>query len=269
MVSWQHNHSALTETTHDMLILLKYKLDLYRQSKQPIFLTTEWRHLAMLNYEIDPSVLEPYLPKGTQLDTWNCKHYISVVGLVFLNTRLYGVSVPFHRDFEEINLRFYVRREVAGEIRRGVVFVKEIVPKPAITLVARAFYNENYVTMPTGYKIMENGAGLSVSYKWGQPNAPHSLNVHAEGAPTLIRDNSEEEFIAEHYWGYAVQRDGGTLEYEVEHPRWRIWRIHNAGLQCDVERLYGSEFAAHIGDTPASALLAEGSPVIVRRGTRI
>lgn len=252
-----------------MLTLLKYKLDQSRSAKQPVFLTTEWRHLAMLNYEIDPAVLEPYLPKGAILDAWNGKHYISVVGLMFLNTRLYGAPIPFHRDFEEINLRFYVRRESAGEIRRGVVFIKEIVPKPAITLVARAFYNENYITLPTSHSIDQDENELSVSYRWGRSDFNHSLSIRAEGAPTLIQDNTAEEFIAEHYWGYAAQRDGGTLEYEVEHPRWRVWRIRDARLNCDVERLYGKEFAVYIDDTPASALLAEGSPVIVRKGTRI
>ncbi|MCY4578824.1 MAG: DUF2071 domain-containing protein [Chloroflexi bacterium] len=248
---------------------MKYRRDLSRASRQAIFLTTEWRYLAMLNYEINPALLQPFLPKGTELDTWNGKHYISVVGLLFQNTRLYGVPVPFHRDFEEINLRFYVRREVAGEVRRGVVFIKEIVPKPAITLVARAFYNENYVTLPTSHCIYRDKGGLSVSYEWRQSDFAHSLFVRAEGAPAEIQDNTEEEFIAEHYWGYTVQRDGGTLEYEVEHPRWRIWRIDNARLKCDVEKIYGSQFAKYIGANPDSALLAEGSPVIVRRGIRI
>ena len=252
-----------------MLILLKHRLEMSHGSKRPIFLTTEWRHLAMLNYEIDPAVLETYLPAGTELDTWKGKHFISVVGLLFLNTRLYGISVPFHRDFEEINLRFYVRRETAGEVRRGVVFIKEIVPKPAITMVARAFYNENYVTMPTSHSIVRNGSGISVAYRWRQPDFTHSLDVHAEGSPILLQDNTEEEFIAEHYWGYAAQRGGGTLEYEVEHPRWRVWQIQDATLNCDVERLYGPQFADHISAAPASALLAEGSPVIVRRGTRL
>lgn len=252
-----------------MLALLKHRLDMSRGTKQPIFLTTEWRHLAMLNYEIDSALLEPYLPAGTELDTWNGKHYISVVGLLFLNTRLYGISVPFHRDFEEINLRFYVRREVAGEIRRGVVFVKEIVPKPAITMVARVFYNENYATLPTSHSLEHNSEGLSVSYQWRQADFTHGLRVRAKGTPTLVRDNTEEEFISEHYWGYATQRGGSTLEYEVEHPRWRIRRIEEATLNCDVERLYGSRFAEYIGRDPASALLAEGSPVIVRRGARI
>ena len=174
----------------------------------------------MLNYEIDPAILEPYLPAGTQLDTWNGKHYVSVVGLLFLNTRLYGVSIPFHRDFEELNLRFYVRREAAGQVRRGVVFVKEIVPKPAITMVARVMYNENYVTMPMSHTVSQSGEALSVAYRWRQREVAHSLAVRAEGRPVLIEDDTEEEFIAEHYWGYVGQRDGGTLEYEVEHPRW-------------------------------------------------
>ena len=252
-----------------MLLLFKHRRNLSRRSGQPVFLETEWRYLAMLNYEIDPEVLEPYLPRGTELDTWRGKHYISIVGLLFQDTRLYGVPVPFHRNFEEINLRFYVRRETAGEVRRGVVFVKEIVPRRAITMVARAFYNENYVTMPTGHHIASCGAGLSVSYHWQQPEFSHSLLVHADGTPTLIQDDSEEEFISEHYWGYAAQRDGGTLEYEVEHPRWRIWRVNDAELNCDVERLYGALFAEYIKGPPASALLAEGSPVIVRKGVRI
>ena len=252
-----------------MLILLKHRMNLSRGSKQPVFLTTDWRSLAMLNYEIDPAVLEPYVPYGTELDTWNGKHYISVVGLLFVDTRLYGVPVPFHRDFEEINLRFYVRHETAGEVRRGVVFVKEIVPKPAITTVARLFYNENYVTMPTSHSIEHDGSSMSVAYRWKQPSFTHGLDVRATGSPILLQDGTEEEFIAEHYWGYAAQRDGGTLEYEVEHPRWRVWRIQDAVLNCDVERLYGAQFAPYIGSAPASALLAEGSPVIVRKGTRI
>ncbi len=252
-----------------MMIMLKHRMDMSRGTKRPIFLTTEWRHLAMLNYEIDPAALKPYLPARTELDTWNGIHYISVVGLLFLNTRLYGISVPFHRNFEEINLRFYVRREVAGEVRRGVVFIKEIVPKPAITMVARAFYNENYVTMPTSHSICKDGPSMSVAYQWKQPNFTHGLDVRAEGNPILLQDGTEQEFIAEHYWGYAVQRDGSTLEYEVEHPRWRVWRIQDATLNCDVAGLYGPQFAEHIRGAPASALLAEGSPVIVRKGTRL
>ena len=237
--------------------------------KQPGFLTTEWRRLAMLNYEIDPAALLPYVPAGTTLDAWNGKHYISVVGLLFVDTRLYGIPVPFHRDFEEINLRFYARRQVGDEIRRGVVFVKEIVPKPAITLVARAAYNENYVTMPVSHTAQRDGDAYSVAYRWGKPPAQHSISIRVHGDPAPLQDGSEEEFITEHYWGYAAQSDGGTLEYEVEHPRWRVWRARDAALHCDAARLYGDEFAPALAAAPASVFLAEGSPVIVRKGVRI
>lgn len=252
-----------------MLTFLKYRAALSHDSKQPTFLTAEWRNLAMLNYEIDPAALEPYLPSGTELDTWQGRHYISVVGLTFVDTRIYGISVPFHRDFEEINLRFYVRYETAGEVRRGVVFIREIVPKPAITLVARALYNENYVTMPTDHSVVRDDGSLTVEYEWRNAGVTHSLRVLAEGEPKLLQDDTEEEFIAEHYWGYVTQRDGGTLEYEVEHPRWRVWRIAEAELECDVERLYGSRFAEYISGAPASTLLAEGSAIVVRKGRRI
>ncbi len=252
-----------------MLTLIRYKSRLSNDSKPSIFLTAEWRHLAMLNYEIDPAVLQPYLPTGATLDAWNEKHYISVVGLMFLNTRLYGVPVPLHRNFEEVNLRFYVRREMDGELRRGVVFIKEIVPKRAITAVARAIYNENYITMPMTHAFHSAGCARRVSYEWGRTHTRHGLSIEVNGEPTLLQDNTEEDFIADHYWGYAAQRDGGTLEYEVEHPRWRVWRAHSAKLQCDIARLYGSQFAPYITATPDSSLLAEGSPVTVRKGVRI
>ena len=242
-----------------------------RGGKRPVFLTAEWRRLAMLNYEVDPGALGAYVPAGTELDDWEGRHYVSVVGLVFVDTRVWGVRVPFHGDFEEINLRFYVRREVEGEVRRGVVFVKEVVPKRAIAVVARVAYNENYVAMPVRHwaRCDGDGGGYEVGYRWGKAAGEHGLSVRVEGEPGELVDGSEEEFITEHYWGYAAQRDGGTLEYEVEHPRWRVWRAREATLRCDAERLYGGEFADALGGEPASAFLAEGSPVVVRKGVRI
>src|SRR3954468_20670393 len=118
-----------------------------------IFLAAEWRYLAMLNYQVDPAILHPHLPRGTELDIWNGRHYISLVGFRFLNTRVLGVPIPFHRNFEEVNLRFYVRRKGPEGWRRGVVFIAEIVPRFAIAAVARLFYNENYVALPTRHKL--------------------------------------------------------------------------------------------------------------------
>ena len=237
------------------------------------FLTAEWRYVVMLNYEIDPAILHPFVPKGTELDSWNGKIFASVVGFLFQNTRVLGMPIPFHQNFEEINLRFYVRRKTEDGWRRGVVFVKEIMPPPAIALTARWLYNENYVALPTGNVICRADDGAknieSVKYYWTFRKRAQFIEIVTRGAPSHFVDGSEQEFIAQHYWGYSTQRDGGTAEYGVEHPAWRIWQGENSRLDCDVENLYGKPFVRFLRGKPSSAFLAEGSKITVYRGLKI
>ena len=237
------------------------------------FLTAEWRNLAMINYEIDPAILQPLVPHGTELDSWQGKTFVSEVGFMFLNTRVAGMAIPFHRNFEEINLRFYVRRKAEDGWRRGVVFVKEIVPRLAIATVARVVYNENYVA-----RRMWHGTDLSeasftktgvVEYGWMEKTGRNFLRVRATGKAQPLVAGSEEEFITEHYWGYAAQRDGGTVEYQVEHPSWNVWQVSEAEFSCDIERVYGAQFAEALRGKPSSAFVADGSPIIVRKGVRL
>ena len=229
-----------------------------------------WVHLVMLNYEADPNVLLPLVPPGTLLDSFNGKYFASVVGFQFRGARLFGIPVPFHQSFEEVNLRFYVRREMADGPRRGVVFVKEIVPKPAITWMARTLYNENYVTMPMSH-LDEIGTSSrpTVSYGWEMDGRQQHVSVTVEGEPCLPDDDSEETFITEHYYGYCKQRNGTTLEYRVEHPRWNVWRATSSELDCDVAGTYGHIFAPFLNSPPASAFLADGSAVQIRPGSKV
>ena len=232
---------------------------------ESVFLTADWRDLALVNYECDPEVLSPYVPEGTEIDLWEGRCYVSVVGLRFLRTKLLGVPIPFHRDFPEVNLRFYVRREVEGQARRGVVFIKEIVPRHAVTWVARTFYNENYVTLPMWAEITAD----SYRYEWRFEGTRNSLSVEMRGDWSVPDLDSEASFVAEHYWGYAAQRDGSTLEYEVEHPRWRMAQADEVEYACDVGGLYGEQFVEALSQEPVSAFMAEGSEVVVRRGVRL
>ena len=232
---------------------------------ESVFLTADWRDLALMNYECDPELLAPYVPVGTEIDLWQGRCYVSVVGLRFLKTKLLGVPIPFHRDFPEVNLRFYVRREVDGEVRRGVVFIKEIVPRHAVTWVARGIYNENYITLPMRDEIMAD----SFHYEWRTKGAWNRLAVKTRGDWNVPDVDSEASFVAEHYWGYAAQRNGSTLEYEVEHPRWRMAQADEVEYVCDVAGLYGEEFVDVLSREPVSAFMAEGSEVVVRRGVRL
>ena len=233
------------------------------------FLTAEWRTLVMLNWVVDPAILRPFVPRGTELDTWQGKTFVSAVGFLFDRCSLLGVPVPFHRRFEEVNLRFYVGRQGPEGWRRGVCFIREIVPRLAVATLARWVYNERYVALPMRHRIEIGDTGGEVEYGWRHGGRWSSLRARVSGAPEPWRPGSEEEFITEHYWGYTAQRDGGTIEYRVEHPSWRVWRADQAALDTDVAALYGAEFAAPLAAPPSSAFVADGSPIVVRRAVRI
>lgn len=241
------------------------------------FLTAQWRHLAMFNYSVDPAILLPHVPAGTELDQWGGTTYVSVVGFMFLRTRVLGLAIPFHCNFPEVNLRFYVRRRGApGDLhvgpdgyKRGVVFIKEIVPRAAIALVARMLYGEAYVALPMRHKVALEAAGErvrgEVGYEWRHGGAWQGISLHIDGTPAPLAAGSEAEFITEHYWGYA-NGSGRTLEYRVEHPPWRVWEAHDAELHGDVAGLYGQQFAGALAGAPRSVFLAEGSEIAVYRG---
>ncbi|MBZ5529164.1 MAG: DUF2071 domain-containing protein [Acidobacteriia bacterium] len=235
-----------------------------------VFLTAEWRDLVMLNYEVDPALLREYVPPGTQLDSFGGKTYLSLVGFRFLNTRMFGkIPIPFHRDFEEVNLRFYVRRKEEGEERRGVVFIAEIVPKQAVARIARLAYGENYICLPMKHCTEAVGPGREVQYQWQAEKQWCKLWAQAEGPAVQPGEGSREQFIAEHYWGYSARPGRDCLEYRVEHTPWNVWTCTEAGFEGDASAIYGAELGRVLQRRPDCAFIADGSPVSVFTGRRI
>jgi len=226
------------------------------------FLKAEWRKLAIINYEINPEILEKYLPKGTELDFYQGKCYVSLVGFMFLNTKLLGLPIPFHRNFEEVNLRFYVKKKEGNQWKRGVVFVKEIVPKPALSFVANSIYKENYTTKPMKNKIHQKGEELLIKYSW-KDKTWHSIEITAQNVPLKMESNSEFEFITEHYYGFT-KKENKTSEYEVCHPKWEYYVVKNHQLEIDFQKVYGNDFECLNHQKPISVMLAEGSEIEVK-----
>lgn len=233
------------------------------------FLTAEWRKLVIANYAVDPSVLVPYLPYKTELDFWKGNCYVSLVGFRFIHTKLKGIPIPFHRDFEEINLRFYVRHKDGAAWKRGVTFIKEIVPKPAITWVANSLYKEKYVTLPTRHIWSKSGDSMKIAYEWRHKGIWDSIEVSATQIPAEILHGSEEEFITEHYWGYTQLSNRLTSEYQVEHPRWQAYPVIHHNIKVRFGELYGAEFGRLENTLPDSIMLAEGSRIAVRIAAKI
>jgi uncharacterized protein YqjF (DUF2071 family) len=232
------------------------------------FLQAEWRKLAMANYSVDKKILDKYLPCKTEIDLWNNICYVSLVGFMFQDTQVKGFRIPFHTNFEEVNLRFYVRYKDNGEWKRGVVFIKEIVPKPALTFVANTVYKENYETMPMSHSWTTSGDNLTVEYKW-KKGRWNSLKVIADKKSSPIQNGSEEEFITEHYWGYTKISNEKTSEYGVEHPTWEVYPTKDFLIDVDFANIYGTDFDFLTLTKPTSVFLAEGSEIKVKEGRQI
>ena len=226
------------------------------------FLTAEWRKLILANYCVDPVILSSYLPANTEIDTWNDKCYVSLVGFMFLNTKVLGISIPFHSNFPEVNLRFYVRHKKNGEWKRGVVFIQEIVPKPALAFVANKIYKEHYLSLPMKNNWKINNNEINIRYDWKARNW-NSLEVKAKPASQIIESGSEAEFITEHYWGYTAISKVKTGEYQVEHPKWQVYPVTDYKIECDFGSLYGTNFSSLVSQKPESVFLAEGSAISV------
>jgi hypothetical protein len=224
----------------------------------------------MLNYEVDRGLLKDYIPAGTALDSFEGRTFVSLVAFQFRRTRLFDLfAIPFHSDFDEVNLRFYVRPSGANGDRRGVVFVAEIVPKWAVAKMARLAYGENYVSLPMKHRVETNGTSKTAEYEWKLKGAWCRLNAHSSAAPAQAEEGSLEQFITEHYWGYSARRGGESLEYHVSHDPWNVWKCTDAGFEGDARGLYGAALGKVLQRRPDSAFIADGSPVKVFTGQRI
>ena len=229
----------------------------------PVFLTAEWRKLAMANYPVEQTTLRPFLPVRTELDTWKGDAYVSLVGFQFREVRVRGLRIPFHTRFPEVNLRFYVRYKDGAEWKRGVVFIREIVPLPAVSFVANTLFRERYISLPMRSVEAADETVLRAAYHWRYKGRWNGLAVKADVRSVPLEAGSQEEFITEHFWGYAKAGADRTNEYQVAHPRWDIYPVREWQIDCDFARLYGSAFGELRDRKPQSVFLAEGSAISV------
>ncbi len=235
------------------------------------FLSARWEYLAMFNYEVDAAILEPHLPPFTQLDLYNGKAIVSVVGFLFNNTSVMGIKWPGYVNFEEVNLRYYIKYFDGKEWKRGVGFISEIVPQFLVSSIANVLYNEHYSTAKMSHTISQNSQELEVTYNWKKKNQNWNL-MWVKAKPELqdIEIGSEEEFIFEHYYGYNKLNETTAIAYSLAHPRWQIFPVTDYKLDCDVEKLYGVSFVPFIQNIqPVSVFLAKGSDVYVKMPKKI
>ena len=222
-----------------------------------------------------PALLCPYVPAGTELDLFEGKAFVSLVGFLFQNTRILGLLPIWPiQNFEEINLRFYIKKKVGRETRRAVCFIKEIVPSRLISWAARVLYNEPYTTFPTRHRFsLKKGSkgsrGGIFSYEWKTGGRWIGFALKTGMELRRFKRNSLEEFILEHYWGYTRQKDGSTKEYGVNHVPWRVSNGKKIFVDRKLANFYGKDFSKVLKRKSNSVFLAEGSNVSVFSGSEV
>ena len=227
------------------------------------FLRAEWNNLIMANYVVPKEILIPYVPYKTELDLFEGNAYVSLVGFMFLNTKVLGFSVPMHVNFEEVNLRFYIKYNDHGAWKKGVVFIKEIVPKMAVSFIANNLYGEKYATMNMKHFHIDKRENLEVGYEWKFKNKWNKISAATDKRSKKIIPDSCENFFANHYWGYSKYSGTKTYEYYVEHPLWETLKVLSYSVDCDFGSLYGDEFSFLNNEKPGSVLMTRGSEIRV------
>lgn len=229
-----------------------------------IFLSARWENLIMANYAVNPEVLKPYLPNGVEPDFYEDKTYVSLVGFMFKQTSLFNIPVPFLGTFEEINLRFYVKRVGGDSIKRGVVFINETVPYKLVAWLANKLYKEHYIAIPTKNENEITSHSKNIKYQWKINEEWNHIGVNAAIENEQMLPESIEEFIFEHYYGYTKISNQLSQEYKVDHPRWLVNKVFDHSINCDFKSMYGDDFSFLSDRQPDSVIVAEGSPVTVK-----
>ena len=228
-----------------------------------IFLKADWRNIIMVNYEIDSNLLLPFLPKGVELDLYKGKSYISLVGFMFKNTKLFNIPIPKFGTFEEINLRFYVCRKEGNQIKRGVVFINETIPYKIVAWIANALYHENYTVVPTKHSITNDKISQKVTFQWKVNKNWNSIYVENSIQSNQMEPHSFEKFIYEHYYGYTKISKNKTEEYRLQHPIWKTHDVIDYKIECNFEAMYGKAFSCLNTIKPAAVFIAAGSSVAI------
>lgn len=226
-----------------------------------VFLKAKWENIIMVNYEIDPKIVQPYLPNGVLLDLYNGKAYVSLVGFNFKKTKLFNLPIPWFGSFEEINLRFYVVRKEGNEYKRGVVFINETIPYKIVAWMANKLYNEHYTVVKTKHELKTKLTTKSVNFEWIKNKKWNSIYVESESNSTATKEGSLENFIFEHYYGYTKINQFDTEEYQLNHPSWETHNVVDYEIKCDFKAMYGDSFSILNETTPTAVFIAKGSDV--------
>lgn len=217
----------------------------------------EWKDLIMSSFEVEKSILEPYLPNDTEIDLFQGKALISLVAFTFSKIKFFGLKIPFHQRFGQMNFRFYAKSKVDGS--RGVVFIKVFAPKHLIAFIGNKIYNEPYFFKPINFKKSKNNEIICIEYN----NNHTTIKAKATYKTEKLTKNTLKHFIVERYIAYIKNKKNKTIRYNIYHKPWKIHHTESSHYDKELLKLLPNNFKnlKHI-----ATYLVNGSEVNVEKG---
>ena len=243
------------------------------QPTQKPLMRARFSELVALNFSIDPAILQPLVPRGLELDFFKDETYVSLIAMMLRDVRVFGFPIHIASGFEEINLRFYVRRRVGDSYRKGACFLKDYVSGAAAAWVLGRIFKAEFGRLKlkhknSGFDPKEENAIPEVDYQWKVDDHMNRVRVKAREKVQRMGADTKVGFILNHNNEYSC-RNGKTLEYAMARPQWVVWNAAQANFTCDVRKLFGPEFEKPLSRRPASVFVTSGSEVVIYKPTEV
>ena len=243
-----------------------------QSTAQKVLMTARFSEVVAVNFQIDPKVLAPRIPKGLELDFYKGETYVSLVAMMLRDVRVWGIPIHIATGFEELNMRFYVRRKDGDGYQRGACFIKDYVSSGAAAWILGSLFKADFHKIKmkhdnTGFA--DDGESVpSVDYRWKVGDHWNRLRIKARSKVQKTGSDTKVGFILNHNNEYS-SRKGKTLEYRATHPTWTVWDAAQANFTCDVKTLFGQEFEKPLSKRPASVFVASGSDFTIYKPTTL
>ena len=190
----------------------------------------EWRDLAYIHFDYDPTVVQALLPEGLEVDTWGGRAWVGLIPFSMRNISFpFTPAVPWLGSFPEINVRTYVIRDGVP----GVWFFSLDVNRLLPAFVARLTYRLPYCWGRASNILDGHRLVTHVRRRWPAGDAAARIEVSIGDA---IADPSPFEHFLTARWGLYSRAGRTKVRYApVDHPR---WELHRASVGIVDESLF-------------------------------
>src|SRR4051812_45302919 len=186
----------------------------------PWYMRMSWHDLLFAHWPIAPETLQPLIPAGLTLDTFDGQAWVSVVPFRMSEVVLrQAPELPWLSAFLELNVRTYV----TIDDKPGVWFFSLDAANPIAVAVARRWFHLPYFRARMG--LQRDGDWIAYHSERrhrGFPLGEFRGRYRPTGPSYLSQHGSLETWLTERYALYSADLHGRIFRGDVHHVPWPL-----------------------------------------------